>query len=81
VDPGFPVVSAGPWTCFVAALDKVQCNYCMHAAHSVSKFKVSNNVKQNIDETHSNNKKSLGKSCQPMDFKNLKKKIFEPKVL
>jgi hypothetical protein len=45
------------------------------------KFKTSNNVKQNIDETLSNNNKSIGKSCQPTDFKNLKKKIFEPKVL
>jgi hypothetical protein len=27
-----------------------------------------------------NNQKSKGKSIQPMDFKNLKKKIREPKV-
>ncbi len=28
-----------------------------------------------------NNQKSIGKSFQPMDFKNLKKKIRKPKVL
>jgi hypothetical protein len=44
------------------------------------KFKINNNFKQNIDETHSNNLKSIGKSIPVMDFKNLKKKIREPKV-
>ena len=34
VEPWDPVVSAGLWTHFVATLDKVQYNYCMHAAHS-----------------------------------------------
>ncbi len=32
LDPGFPVVSVGPWTFFVAALDKVQYDYHPHAA-------------------------------------------------
>jgi hypothetical protein len=36
VEPWDPVVSAGLWTHFVATLDKVQYNYCMHAAHHVS---------------------------------------------
>jgi hypothetical protein len=31
VEPWDPVVSAGLWTYFVATLDKVQYNYCMHA--------------------------------------------------
>ncbi len=43
------------------------------------KFKISNKFKQNIDETHQNNQKSKGKNpYQPVDFKNLKKKIREP---
>jgi hypothetical protein len=32
MDPGFPVVPVGPWTFFVAALDKVQYDYHPHAA-------------------------------------------------
>jgi hypothetical protein len=45
------------------------------------KFKIINNFKQNIDETQQNNQKFKGKNpYQPMDFKNLKKKIREPKV-
>jgi hypothetical protein len=32
LDPGFPVVPVGPWTFFVAALDKVQYDYHPHAA-------------------------------------------------
>jgi hypothetical protein len=38
MDPGFPVVPFGPWTFFVAALDKVQYDYHPHAAHLVSSF-------------------------------------------
>jgi hypothetical protein len=44
------------------------------------KFKISNNLKQNIDETNSKQKKSIGKSIPAYGFKNLKKKIREPKV-
>ncbi len=43
------------------------------------KFKISNNLK-NIDETHQNNQKSIGKSIQPTGFKNLKEKFCKPKV-
>jgi len=38
------------------------------------KFKIRNNFKLNMDETHSK------QSYQPTDFKNLKKKIREPNV-
>ena len=34
VEPWDLVVSAGLWTHFVATLDKVQYNYCMHAAQA-----------------------------------------------
>jgi hypothetical protein len=45
------------------------------------KFKISNNFKQNIDETHSKTTKNLQENpYQPMEFKNLKKKICEPVV-
>ncbi len=44
------------------------------------KFKISNNFKQNIDETHPNHQKSKGNSIQLMDYKSHKKKIREPKV-
>ncbi len=44
------------------------------------KFKISNNFKQNIEETHPTHQKSKGKSIQLMDYKSLKKKIREPKV-
>jgi hypothetical protein len=33
------------------------------------KFKISNNFKQNIGETHKNNQKSIGNPYQPMEFK------------
>jgi hypothetical protein len=36
MDPGFSVVSVGPWTFFVAALDKVQYDYHPHVAHIVT---------------------------------------------
>jgi hypothetical protein len=32
------------------------------------KFKISNNFKQNIDETHQNNQKSIGKSIPAYGF-------------
>jgi hypothetical protein len=32
------------------------------------KFTISNNVEQNIDETHTNNKKSMGKSMPAHGF-------------
>ncbi len=35
MDPGFPVVPVGPWTFFVAALDKVQYDYHPHTAQTV----------------------------------------------
>jgi hypothetical protein len=46
------------------------------------KFKISNNFKQTIDEKHSKqpNIQSVGKSIPAYGFKNLKKKISEPKV-
>ncbi len=37
MDPGYPVVPVGPWTFFVAALDKVQYDYHPHAAQKVKK--------------------------------------------
>ena len=44
------------------------------------KIKISNNFKQNIDETHSKQPKIYENPHQPMDFKNLKKKIRELRV-
>jgi hypothetical protein len=45
------------------------------------KFKIGNNFKQNIGETDSKQPKIHRKiHTNPMDFKNLKKKIREPKV-
>jgi hypothetical protein len=41
------------------------------------KFKISNSFKENIDETDS---KQPNNPYQPMDFKNLKTKIREPKA-
>jgi hypothetical protein len=43
------------------------------------KFKISNNSKQHMDETDSKQPK-IYRKIKPMDFKNLKKKIREPKV-
>jgi hypothetical protein len=42
LDPGFPVVSVGPWTFFVAALDKVQYDYHPHAAQPPRQVKDAN---------------------------------------
>jgi hypothetical protein len=44
------------------------------------KFNNSSNFKQNIDETLSKQLKSIKNPYQPMDVKNLTKKILEPKV-
>jgi hypothetical protein len=46
------------------------------------KFKINNNLKQNIDGTHSKQPKIHRKiyTYQPMDFKTLKKKIHGSKV-
>ncbi len=44
------------------------------------KFNICNDFKQNIDETHQNNQKSIGKSIPSYGFKNLKTKFREPKV-
>ncbi len=44
-------------------------------------FKISNNFKQNIDETDSKQPKNPKENpYQPIDFKNLKTTIREPKV-
>jgi hypothetical protein len=46
------------------------------------KLKIINNFKQNTDETDfQNNQKCIENPYQHMDFKNLQKKIREPKVL
>jgi hypothetical protein len=46
------------------------------------KFKINNTFKQNNDETYSQQPKNPEENpYQPMDFKNIKKKIREPKVL
>jgi hypothetical protein len=43
------------------------------------KFKIGDSFKQNIDETHSKQPKSIGRAIS-VDFKNLTKKFYEPKV-
>jgi hypothetical protein len=52
-EPWDPVVSAGLWTYFVATLDKVQYNYCMHACgtipmHASAKMFSRNQSEQNF---------------------------------
>jgi hypothetical protein len=44
-----------------------------------AKFKISNNFKQNIDDTQSEQPK-IQRKILPLDFKSLEKKICEPKV-
>jgi hypothetical protein len=44
------------------------------------KFKISNNFQQNIDKTHLNHQKSIGKSIPAYGFKKSQEKVCEPKV-
>jgi hypothetical protein len=44
------------------------------------KFNISNNFKQNIEETLSKQQKSTGKSIPAFRFKKSQEKILEPKV-
>jgi hypothetical protein len=44
------------------------------------KFKISNNFKQNIDETQSQQLKAIGKSIPAFGFLKSQEKIREPKV-